>query len=59
MKESVQTQAELLKGTLEETGEALKTAFTPAEEDDEVLEEVVKPKAKSSSTAKVVNNTAK
>ena len=59
VKESVQTQAELLKGTLEETGEALKTAFTPAEEDDEVLEEVVKPKAKSSSTAKVVNNTAK
>jgi hypothetical protein len=51
VKESAQSQAELLKEALEESGDALKAAFTP-EEEEEVAAESAKTKKKAKTAAR-------
>ena len=53
VKESAQSQADLLKDALEESGEALKTAFTPDEE-EEAAAKPAKKKKKAKIAAKKV-----
>lgn len=53
MKESAQSQADLLKDALEESGDALKAAFTPDEEEEVAAKPAKKAKKAKSAVKKV------